>query len=171
MGGAIGNDAYLRFWDGRVLIPWRGATFPNSPGPGAVDLIGAGGHLSDDPVNPRARHARRQRLSNGATAPVRGGVALRDINRHGDVVGTYRPDNLVPQLDTAFLYADGRFTNLSTAVVDGPAEIRDTTALNDDRHIVATAIVAVSGDPSCWSPMPRHRPRHSPSSSAGPWSY
>jgi hypothetical protein len=145
LGGSTGDDAYLRFWDGRVLIPWRGTTLFEAgfPGPGTVDLIGAGGHFVG-----RSGQAAWYGMPDGTAfpmglvAPVRGGFALRDINGRGDVVGLYRPHNLLLQLDTAFLYADGRFTNLSTAVIEGPAEIRDAMAINDTRHIVATATVA-----------------------------
>jgi hypothetical protein len=142
LGGTVGNDAYVRFWDGRVLIPWRGTTFPNTPGPGTVDVVGPGGHFVGR-SGPFGMYGMPDgsAFQMGLLAPVRGGFAFRDINRYGDVVGMYRGHNLLPQLDTGLLYADGRLTNLSNAIVEGPSEIRDASALNDDRHIVATATI------------------------------
>jgi hypothetical protein len=140
LGDTLGNNAYLRFWDGRVHIPWPGATFPDTPGPGIVELIGPGGHF----VGRSGQFAwyglpDGTAFPTGLGTPVRGGFALRDINRRGDVVGMRRPHNLLPHLDAAFLYADGQLIELSTAVVTGPAEIRDAVAINDDRWIVGSA--------------------------------
>ena len=142
LGGALGTDAYLRFWDGRVIIPWGAATFPETPGPGTVELIGAGGHFAGR-SGQRAWYGMPDgsAFPTGLAAPARGGFGLRDINRRGDVVGLLRAHNLLPQLDTAFLYADGRLIDLSAAVVSGPNEIRDALAINDERHIVAAATI------------------------------
>lgn len=142
LGGTVGTDAYLRFWDGRVIVPWRGASFPETPGPGTIELIGSGGHFVGRSGGTAMYGLPDGRtFPPGLTAPVRGGFAFRDINSRGDVVGLYRAHNLLPQLDAGFLYADGRFTNLREAVTNSPNEIRDAIAINQDRFIVATAIV------------------------------
>ena len=142
LGGAIGNDAYLRFWDGRVLIPWRGATFPNSPGPGAVDLIGAGGHFRT------IRSIRVYGMPDGSAFQMGLRRPCEEVLRCATSIDTVMSSERIDRTTwcrnstrrSCMPMADS--CNLSTAVVDGPAEIRDTTALNDDRHIVATAIVA-----------------------------
>jgi hypothetical protein len=67
---------------------------------------------------------------------------LRDINRRGDAVGTLRPSNLMPQLNAAFLFANDRLTDLSTAIGSGPIAVRDAVAITDDRAIAATVATA-----------------------------
>jgi hypothetical protein len=144
LGGSIDGDAYVRFPDGRVVVrpwpvinPWMG--FDRTS---AVEVVGAGGHFAG-----RGGADAWYGLPDGRTflmgirAGVRTQFSLRDINRSGDVVGTYRFVTLLPMLDAGFVLAGGRLVNLRESTVTGPSEIREAAAINDAGDIAATAYV------------------------------
>ena len=142
IGGTLDGNAYLRLPDGRVLTPWQAAVFPETPGPGVVEVIGPAGHFAG-----RAGASLWYGFPSGAAAllplrvPVRGGIGLNDMNRAGDLVGVYRISNILLDLDAGFLYsnATGALINLREATISGPTTIRQAIAINDAGDIAANA--------------------------------
>lgn len=140
LGGTLGTNAYLRFPDGRVVTPWTGAALPATPGPGTVERIGPAGHFAG-----RSGGAAWYGRPDGGVTPMgigeagRAAFTLNDINRTGRVVGTYRTHILLPQLDTAFVYAPAGVVVLDEDVVAGAGDIRSAAAINDADCVAATA--------------------------------
>jgi hypothetical protein len=142
IGGMLAGNAYLRLPDGRVLTPWQAAVFPETPGPGIVEVIGPAGHFAG-----RAGAWLWYGFPSGAAAllplrvPVRGSIRLNDMNRAGDLVGLYRVSNLLFDADTGFFYsnATGALINLREAIISGPTTIREAIAINDAGDIAVNA--------------------------------
>jgi probable HAF family extracellular repeat protein len=145
IGGTLAGDAYLRLPDGRVLTPWRAAVFPpETPGPGAVEVIGPAGHFAGRSGSQIMYGTPNEAVFPLAVrVPARGGIGLNDMNRAGDLVGVYRISNLLSELDTGFLFsnATGALINLRDAIVSGPSTIRNAVAVTDSGDVAANAIV------------------------------
>jgi hypothetical protein len=130
LGGTAESQPYLRYPDGRVVMPWTPMW-----GSGSVLVIGPAGHFAGltlfDAYYYGTPDGAVQRMF---SATPRTGATLADINRAGDLVGTYR---FVPFPDstTAFLYRNGQLTILDSAVVSGSIVVAEAHAINDAGHI------------------------------------
>lgn len=141
IGGQVGDEPYLRYPDGRVVIPWSG---PSS----GVTRIGPAGHFAGTSPPGLLYYG----LPDGSITTIAipslfpfTGLQITDINGRGDLVGNRSFTFRFISENTPYLYKNTRLIDLNTATMNYPLRLFVASAINDAGYIVASAIVSASG--------------------------
>ena len=139
IGGEMNGLAYLRFPDGRVVVPW-------SELGSSVKWIGPAGHIAGPTPGSGNLYYGRPDGSVTTIGNFPGFfVNIGDINRRGDWVGTTLFSIRFVNLTQAWIYRNSRLLSLNTAVLDYPLQIHAAYAITDAGYIVASALVRMVG--------------------------